>query len=155
MPLRVSRENLVSLCPFPDISDHVCHIWCQSVQPFGSFSRFLNLLPPKPPMCSLRHTWQICFWPTILSRSTCTCVPNLGPIGPQTAACIRLDGYTHTYIPFRNRLCTEDRVLSLFRRSFVITGQMTTLLTPAVRGDALHPFRPPQGSCLKTSCLRS
>ena len=25
------------------------------------------------------------------------CVPNLAPIGPQTATCIRLEGYTHTH----------------------------------------------------------
>ena len=25
------------------------------------------------------------------------CVPNLVPIGPQTATCIRLEGYTHTH----------------------------------------------------------
>ena len=30
--------NLFGIYPFPDESAHVCQIWCQSVQPFGSFS---------------------------------------------------------------------------------------------------------------------
>ena len=38
MPPSVSRFNLFGIYPFPDESAHVCQIWCQSVQPFGSFS---------------------------------------------------------------------------------------------------------------------
>ena len=34
----VLRSNLFGIYPFPDESAHVCQIWCQSVQPFGSFS---------------------------------------------------------------------------------------------------------------------
>ena len=44
-------EELIvfSLCPFPDESAHVCQIWCQWVHPLGSYSRFLNVWPLKPP----------------------------------------------------------------------------------------------------------
>ena len=38
-----------SLCPFQDESADVNQSWCQSVQPFDSFSRLLNLWPPKTP----------------------------------------------------------------------------------------------------------
>ena len=38
-PPCVSRGNLFGVYPFPDKSAHLCQIWCQSVQPFGSFSR--------------------------------------------------------------------------------------------------------------------
>ena len=34
----VLRFTLFGIYPFPDESAHVCQIWCQSVQPFGSFS---------------------------------------------------------------------------------------------------------------------
>ena len=46
-PPCVSRGNLFGVYPFPDESAHVCHIWCQSAQPFDSFNRPLNLWPPK------------------------------------------------------------------------------------------------------------
>ena len=44
-------EELIvfSRCPFPDESAHVCQIWCQWVHPLGSYSRFLNFWPLKPP----------------------------------------------------------------------------------------------------------
>ena len=38
-----------SLCPFPDESADMNQSWCQSVQPFDSFSRLLNVWPPKTP----------------------------------------------------------------------------------------------------------
>ena len=38
-----------SLCPFPDESADVYQIRCQSMQPFDSFPRLLNLWPPTPP----------------------------------------------------------------------------------------------------------
>ena len=41
--------NCLSLCPFPDESIDVYQIWCQSVQPFDSFPRLLNVWPPNPP----------------------------------------------------------------------------------------------------------
>ena len=41
--------NCLSLCPFPDESTDVNQIWCQSVQPFDSFPRILNVGPPNPP----------------------------------------------------------------------------------------------------------
>ena len=40
---------------------------------------------------------QIFILPTTFSMWICMCVPNLVPIGPQTATCIRLEGYTHTH----------------------------------------------------------
>ena len=39
VPPCVSRGYLFGVYPFPYESAHVCHIWCQSAQPFGSFSR--------------------------------------------------------------------------------------------------------------------
>ena len=40
-----------SLCPFPDESADVNQSWCQSVQPFDSFSILLNVWPPKNSKC--------------------------------------------------------------------------------------------------------
>ena len=40
---------LARFCPFPDESTDVYRIWCQSIQPFDSFNRLLNLWPPKTP----------------------------------------------------------------------------------------------------------
>ena len=43
------------LCPFPDESADMNQSWCQSVQPFYSFPRLLNVWPPKKnpsaPLC--------------------------------------------------------------------------------------------------------
>ena len=41
-------EGLIvfSICPFPDESADVYQIWCQSVQPFGRFSRLLHFVTP-------------------------------------------------------------------------------------------------------------
>ena len=53
--------NCLSLCPFPDESTDVYQIWCESVQPFDSFSRLLNVWPPNPP--PPRHaSWSIEGW---------------------------------------------------------------------------------------------
>ena len=49
-----------SLCPFPDESEDVNQSWCQSVQPFDSFSRLLNVWHPKPPKCHLLSRRAIC-----------------------------------------------------------------------------------------------
>ena len=38
-----------SLCTFPDESTDVYQIWCQSVQPFGSFPRLEFVTPQQPP----------------------------------------------------------------------------------------------------------
>ena len=38
-PPCVWRGNLFGIYPFPYKFAHVCQIWCQSAQPFGSFSR--------------------------------------------------------------------------------------------------------------------
>ena len=48
-PPCVSMGTSIGVYPFPDESAHVCHIWCQSVQPFDSFNILLNLWPPKTP----------------------------------------------------------------------------------------------------------
>ena len=45
----VEGRIVFSLCPFPDESADVYQMWCQSVQPFASFPRLLNVWPPKPP----------------------------------------------------------------------------------------------------------
>ena len=39
MPPCVLRFNLFGIYPFPGEYAHLCQIWCQSVQSFGSFSR--------------------------------------------------------------------------------------------------------------------
>ena len=39
VPPCVSRGNLFGVYPFPYEFAHVCQIWCQSAQLFGSFSR--------------------------------------------------------------------------------------------------------------------
>ena len=49
MPLRYCGRIVFGLCPFPDESADVYQIWSQSVQPFDSFPRLLNLWPPTPP----------------------------------------------------------------------------------------------------------
>ena len=52
--------NCLSLCPFPDESTDMYQIWCQSVQPFDSYPRRLNVWPPNPPP---RHApWGIEGW---------------------------------------------------------------------------------------------
>ena len=48
VPPCVSRGNLFGVYLFPDGSADVCHIWCQSVQPFDSFPILLNLWHPTP-----------------------------------------------------------------------------------------------------------
>ena len=51
-----------SRCPFPDKSADVNQSWCQSVQPFDSFPRILNVWPPNPPppKCLLVSRGAIC-----------------------------------------------------------------------------------------------
>ena len=49
VPPCVSRGNLFDVYPFPDGSADVCQIWCQSVHPFDSFPKLLNLWHPTPP----------------------------------------------------------------------------------------------------------
>ena len=48
-PWRTVGRIVFSLCPFPQESADVYQIWCQSVQPFDSFPRLLNLWSPTPP----------------------------------------------------------------------------------------------------------
>ena len=48
-------EGLIvfSLCTFPDESAGMYQIWCQLIHPFGSYSRFVNIWPPKTPQTPL------------------------------------------------------------------------------------------------------
>ena len=50
-PWGIEGRIVFSLCPFPDESADFYQIWCQSVQPFDSFPKHLNLWPPKNPKC--------------------------------------------------------------------------------------------------------
>ena len=60
MPPWYLEELIVfSLCPFPDESTHVCQIWCQLVNPFGSYSRFWLFWPPKTPLMPPRSDGHI------------------------------------------------------------------------------------------------
>ena len=59
-PLGYCGATLFSICPFPDESADVNPGWCQSVQPFDSFSRRLNCWTPKTAKCSLVSRRAIC-----------------------------------------------------------------------------------------------
>ena len=48
-PWCIDGRIVFNLCPFPDESADVYQIWCQSVQPFDSFPRLLNVWPPTTP----------------------------------------------------------------------------------------------------------
>ena len=50
-PWGIVGRLVFSLCPLPDESADVNHSWCQSVKPFDSFSRLLNVLPPQRAIC--------------------------------------------------------------------------------------------------------
>ena len=60
-PWGIVEPMVFSLCPFSNESADVYQLWCQSVQPFDSFPRLLNLWPPTPtPNCLLGYwgaTW--------------------------------------------------------------------------------------------------
>ena len=47
-PWGIQGRIAFSLCPFPDESADVYHIWCQPVQPFDSIPKHLNVWPPNP-----------------------------------------------------------------------------------------------------------
>ena len=60
-PWFIYGRLVFSLCPFPDESADVNQSWCQSVKPYDSFPRLLNLWHPKPPpMCPLVSRGAIC-----------------------------------------------------------------------------------------------
>ena len=48
-PWGIEGRIVFSLCPFPDESADLYQIWCQSVQPFYSFPKYLSLWSPKKP----------------------------------------------------------------------------------------------------------
>ena len=66
-------EGLIvfSLCPFPDESAGVYQIWCQLVDPFGSYSRFLSFWPPKPPWVT--RGWMLFSSLPFGDESACVC----------------------------------------------------------------------------------
>ena len=75
----------------------MCQSWCQLIQPFGSYSRFVIFWPLNPPpQMPPRSHGVIFISPITISRWISMRVPNLVPIGPQAATCIRPEGYTHT-----------------------------------------------------------
>ena len=55
--------------------------WCQSVQPFDSFPRLLNVWPLTLPSAPLCLEWKF-GWRISIPRRICRCVPNVVPIGP-------------------------------------------------------------------------
>ena len=64
------------LCPFPDDSADVNQSWCQSVQPFDSLPRLLNVCPlKKPPSAPLclegQFVWRI-FIPRWIIMQMCS-----------------------------------------------------------------------------------
>ena len=77
------------------INPHMCaKIGANRSSHLADFQTFSDpLKPPNSPLCD---TGEIFILPTTFSRWICMCVPNLVPIGPQTATCVRLEGYTHT-----------------------------------------------------------
>ena len=79
-PWGIVGRIVFSLCPFPDESTDVYQIWCQSVQPFDSFPRLLNLWPPNLPPCPLGYWGATCIYmpiPRWIRRRE----PKLVPIG--------------------------------------------------------------------------
>ena len=63
-PWGIVGRIVFSLCPFPDESTDVCRIWCQSVNPFGSFPRLkfvTPFTPPPPPKCPCGTEGRIVF----------------------------------------------------------------------------------------------
>ena len=52
VPPCVSRGNLFGVYSFPDESAHVCQTWCQSVQPFGRFSRICAKVSSSHSRCT-------------------------------------------------------------------------------------------------------
>ena len=81
VPPCVSRGNLFGVYPFPDGSADVCQIWCQSVQPFDSFPRLLNLWHPPPPQCPLGYWGATCIYPMSIPRWIRRREPKLVAIG--------------------------------------------------------------------------
>ena len=93
---RVSRDNFFRLCQYPGKSEHVYQMWCQSVQPFGSFSRFLNFSTLKPPNAPWVTQCEFLFGPLPFQMN----LHVRAKFGPDRTTggdvYIRLEGYTHT-----------------------------------------------------------
>ena len=95
-------EGLIcfSPCPFPDESEYACQIWSRSGQCFGSFPRFVNYLPPKPPTMPPGLSCGKFVQVGTIPRSIHICVPNLVMIGPAVWPSIvdrQVDTHTHTH----------------------------------------------------------
>ena len=75
VPCGIEGRFVFKLFPFPDESVNVNQSWCQSVQPFDSFSRLLNLWPPKthkmPPRI-LRGELYLAYVHSQTNPQTCT-----------------------------------------------------------------------------------
>ena len=114
------RPPSASLClegqfvwyPFPDEYAHVCQIWWQSVQPFDSFNRLLNLWPHKttkmPPRI-LRGKLYLAYVHSQTNPQTCT------KFGANQSSC--LTAFPDFWIcdPPKNPWCIEGRIVfSLF-----------------------------------------
>ena len=74
-PWGIVGRLVFSLCPFPDESADVNQSWCQSVKPFDSFSRLLNVWPPKTPKMPpgiLRGELHLAYVHSQTNPQTCT-----------------------------------------------------------------------------------
>ena len=74
-PWDIEGRIVFSLCPFPDESADVYQIWFQSVQPFDSFPKHLNLWPPKNPRNAPGVLWGELYLAYVHSQTnppTCT-----------------------------------------------------------------------------------
>ena len=91
VPSCVSNGNLFGVYPFPGESAHVCQSWCQSVQPFDSFSRLLNVWPPKTPKMPpgiLRGELYLAYVHSQTNPQTCT------KVGANQSSCLTA---SHTF----------------------------------------------------------
>ena len=97
-PWDIEGRTVFSLCPFLDQSAVLYQIWCQSVQPFDSFPKHLNLWPTKTPRNAPGVLWDELYLAYVHFQTNlpmCTkFVPNLVPIDaadwqlPHTFECL-------------------------------------------------------------------
>ena len=124
-PCGIVGRIVFSQCPFPDESKDVFQIWCQSVEPFDSFPRLLDLWPPNPPPCPLGYWGAICIYmpiPRWIRRREPTLVPiglavwqlpltfwMFDPLKPPKCPLVSLGAICLAYIHFQMNLhmCTK------------------------------------------------
>ena len=73
-PLGIEGLIVFSICPFPDESADGHHIWCQSIQPFGRFSRLFNFVIPKSPQnapCGIGGLIVLAYVQSQMNPQTC------------------------------------------------------------------------------------